>query len=196
MELNNNLSENVQTTSGQTTSTQTPSAQTPSTQTTSTQTPSTQTPSTQTTKPLYNNKNVTTHILLEQFKEMLTKDKVVFYDKKGRKSEFDNMGIFSRRTVKLEDKNGPRNKFIVVMKTYLHLSGDMVTMEWDNTEVKYTTKLNHPDLENWSSKMYWKGTYSESQAELKGKNKVESVSEVKQEDEVKQEAVNVQAVSA
>ena len=47
-------------------------------------------------------------------------------------------------------------KYTVSMKTYLHLSGDVVIMEWLDGEVKYTTKLNHSDLKNWSSKMYWK----------------------------------------
>ena len=43
------------------------------------------------------------------------------------------------------------------MKTYLHLVGDLVIMEWFDGEVKFNTKINHPDLKNWSGKMYWKG---------------------------------------
>ena len=74
---------------------------------------------------------------------------------------------YNGKIIKVEDKNGSRTKYIVTMRTYLHLSGDLVIIEWDNSEVKYTTKLNHPELENWTSKMYWKGVYSESQKELK-----------------------------
>ena len=118
-------------------------------------------------KVIFNNRNVTPHILLDHFKGMLSNDKIVFYDKRGVKNEFDNSGISSRKYVHVEDKRKEkRTKFVVVMKTYLHLMGDLVVMEWDNGEVRYTTKLNHEDLQNWSEKMYWKGTYSQVQTQL------------------------------
>ena len=125
-------------------------------------------------KVIFNNRSVTPHILLDHFKEMLTNNKIVFYDKRGNKNEFDNMGISSRRTVKMEDKNGTRNKYVVVMKTYIHLMGDVVVMEWDDDEVSYTTKLNHADLQNWSGKMHWKGTYSQVQSQLQTQAKIQT----------------------
>jgi len=134
---------------------------------------------------IFNNRNVTSHILLDHFKGMFSNDKIVFYDKRGKKEEFDNMGVVSKRYVKVEDRNGTRNKFVVVMKTYLHLMGDVVVMEWDNSEVKYTTKINHEDLQNWSGRMYWKGTYSQSQAQLqtqKAQAITEGVAETKTTD--------------
>lgn len=140
----------------------------------------------------FNNKNVTPHILLDHFKGMLSSDKIVFYDKRGGKFEFDNMGVTSRRYVKVDDRNGSRNKFVVSMKTYLHLMGDVVVMEWDNSEVKYTTKLNHIDLQNWSGKMYWKGTYSQVQGQLQAQAKVENKTQL----EISAQVPTVPAVQA
>jgi hypothetical protein len=113
-----------------------------------------------------NNKNVTTSITLEKFKSLLSQDKIVFYDKSGKETEFFNDGVFGRRSEiiygkrsesdKEKDKDNAKPKFTVSMNTYLHLMGDIIVMEWFDNEVKYTTKLNHADLKNWSSKMYWK----------------------------------------
>lgn len=118
---------------------------------------------TQVTRRNVDNKDVSTNITLERFKTLLTKDKIQFYDKRGRLSEFDNDGILKRycETIKEknkeDDKDKPKYKFTVWMKTYLHLSGDVVIMEWFDGEVKFNTRLNHPDLKNWSGRMYWKG---------------------------------------
>ena len=103
----------------------------------------------------YNYKNVTPNITLEQFKALISKDKIVFYDKHGKSSEFVNEGIFGRHYDTVKDKDKMKYKFTVSMRTYLNLTGDIVVMEWLDGEVKYTTKLNHCDLKNWSSKMYW-----------------------------------------
>ena len=111
-----------------------------------------------------NNKNVTTSITLEKFKSFLSQDKIVFYDKSGKETEFFNDGVFGRRSEIVygkrsesdKEKENAKPKFTVSMNTYLHLMGDIIVMEWFDNEVKYTTKLNHADLKNWSSKMYWK----------------------------------------
>jgi hypothetical protein len=117
---------------------------------------------TKVTRGRSNNKNVTTSITLEKFKSLLSQDKIVFYDKSGKQSDFCNDGVFGRRTEIVyekrseKEKENGKNKFTVSMNTYLHLMGDIVVMEWFDNEVKYTTKLNHGELKNWSSKMYWK----------------------------------------
>jgi hypothetical protein len=111
---------------------------------------------TKVTRGKSNYKNVSPNITLEQFKSLLSKDKIVFFDSRGKSTEFYNEGIVGRHYDTIKDKDKMKYKYTVSMKTYLHLSGDVVIMEWLDGEVKYTTKLNHSDLKNWSSKMYWK----------------------------------------
>ena len=116
------------------------------------------------TRSKFNKMDVSANITLEQFKALLTKDKIVYYDKRGRSNEFDNEGILRRHCETIKEKNKedekdkPKYKFTVWMKTYLHLAGDIVIMEWFDGEVKFNTKLNHQDLKNWSGRMYWRGT--------------------------------------
>jgi hypothetical protein len=105
-------------------------------------------------KPVYIS-NPTSQISLNEFMGLLTTNPMVYYNKRGKQHTFDNMGVASKKSVKVEDRTGIRYKYIVVMKTYLHLMGDVVVFEWDNGEVKYTTKLNHPDLNNWSGRLYF-----------------------------------------
>ena len=45
-------------------------------------------------KLIFNNRNVTPHILLDHFKGMLSNDKIVFYNKRGVKNEFDKKQFY------------------------------------------------------------------------------------------------------
>jgi hypothetical protein len=96
-------------------------------------------------------------IPFNKFKEMLSGEKFIYYDKYGRATELDNDGVFGRKYETIKEKDTTKYKFTVSMKTYLSLVGDVIVMEWLDGEVKYYTKLNHPDLKNWSGRMYWKG---------------------------------------
>lgn len=128
-------------------------------------------------KNKFDNK-ITEEIELNAFKKMVNNKMIYFYDKRGRKCEFENYGVVSSRTFeikekvkeeakpesepktekteKTEDKYTTRYKYVVSIRTYLQLEGDIVVMEWEKNEVKYHTKLNHPELKNWSSRMFWK----------------------------------------
>jgi hypothetical protein len=98
---------------------------------------------------------ITSKVAMDEFKGMFSQKLISFYDKKGRIIEFDNEGVCRRYTTEVSDSNGKtRTKYYVMIKTYISLMGDMVVFTWDNNEVTFTTKLNHPDLENWGGKMF------------------------------------------
>jgi len=101
-------------------------------------------------------KGVTLKITLEEYENLLKSNNLVFYNKAGKKLEFENNRIKSKKYVKVFDKEKERIKLMVTMETYLHMMGDLILMEWDNEQVTYTTKINHADLKNWSGIMYWK----------------------------------------
>ena len=98
---------------------------------------------------------VSSKISMNEFRAMLSQKIISFYDKKGRNIDFDNDGIYRRYNSVVIDGNGKsRTRYSIAIKTYLHLMGDIVVFTWDNDEVTYTTKLNHPNLENWGGKMF------------------------------------------
>ena len=107
----------------------------------------------------------TPHLSLSNFQKLFSNKSVIYYDKRGNKYDLENCGIVKRTSDQVKDKNGKvitdengntRIKHTVHMKTYVSLMGDIVMISWDNNEVSFYTKLNHPELQNWGKKMYWK----------------------------------------
>jgi hypothetical protein len=127
---------------------------------------------TQPTKPLDERtkfmikNNLTDQLSLDKFKNLITQNQINFYDKYGKKDSFDNNGVIKKyceTIMETKKENGqnvkkPTIKYICRLKTFFNVMGDTVQLEWKDGEVKYTTKLNHPELQNWTSKMYWKVT--------------------------------------
>lgn len=109
--------------------------------------------------------SVTPNLSYANFQKLFSGKVVTFYDKYGRDTEFENYGVMRRTSEEVKDKNGKlvtdekgtvRTRHTVYMKTYVSLMGDIVMFTWDDGEVSFYTKLNHPDLPNWGRKMYWK----------------------------------------
>lgn len=112
-----------------------------------------------------NNNIVVAECSLDKFKRVITDKVISYYDRRGKECEFENWGISKRLIEEVKDRDGKvvkdengnvKKRFIVYMKTYLSLVGDIVILTWSDNEVSYYTNLNHPELKNWGGKMYWK----------------------------------------
>ncbi len=108
---------------------------------------------------------VISKLSLQNFQKLFSNKVITYYNKNGKKNEFDNFGVIKRTVEEVKDKNGntilneaglPRTRYTVYMNTYISLMGDVVMVTWDNEEVSFYTKIGHPDLQNWGRKMYWK----------------------------------------
>jgi hypothetical protein len=109
--------------------------------------------------------SVTSQLSLANFYKLFSNKTITYYDKRGKKHEFDNEGIIKKYIEQVKDKSGKvitdekgnvRLKYTVHVKTYISLMDDIVMISWDNNEVSFYTKLNHHQLNNWGGKMYWK----------------------------------------
>ena len=101
--------------------------------------------------------SVTPKISLDKFKNLFSNKTMSYFDKRGNQMEYDNEGVHKRYSEEITETNGKsRTRYVVIMKTYINLMGDMITFTWDNEEASFYTKFNHPDLSNFGGKMFWK----------------------------------------